>query len=165
MIILAPHPTEELLLIKYQKELIKRIFTPGVIIYAHQPLWIPVEFSSVEEAKKSITKVTVLTPEYDEEKKNIKCMVKLDSQAALRQAQEPQSNSGQQSHSGSLRLSKGATTSLPLIHINSNIPDINTLLQDTKIFPLPLKIFRLGECTSPSPDIYELNNVVWKKIT
>ena len=32
-------------------------------------------------------------------------------------------------------------------------------------FPLPVKIFRLGECTSPKPGVYELSSTVWKKTT
>ena len=32
-------------------------------------------------------------------------------------------------------------------------------------FPLCLKIFRLGECTSTKPGVYELSSVVWKKLT
>ena len=54
MTVIIPHPTEELVLIRAQKKLIKELFEPGKIIYAHTPLWIPVDFESVEEAKQKI---------------------------------------------------------------------------------------------------------------
>ena len=133
MVVLSPHPTEELKLIKYQKELIRRLFTPGTIVYAHQPLWIPVDFESVQEAKEKITGVTLTGVEYDEKNKIVMCV--------------------------------GEGVKFPLIHIEGDIPNVQAALADTSLFPLPLKIFRLGECTSPSPNVYELKNIVWKKLT
>ena len=132
MVVLSPHPTEELKLIKYQKELIRRLFTPGTIVYAHQPLWIPVDFESVQEAKEKITGVTLTGVEYDEKNKMVMCV--------------------------------GEGVKFPLIHIEGDIPNVQAALADTSLFPLPLKIFRLGECTSPSPNVYELKNIVWKKL-
>ena len=133
MVVLSPHPTEELKLIKYQKELIRRLFTPGTIVYAHQPLWIPVDFESVQEAKEKITGVTLTGVEYEEKNKIVMCV--------------------------------GEGVKFPLIHIEGDIPNVQAALADTSLFPLPLKIFRLGECTSPSPNVYELKNIVWKKLT
>ena len=147
MIVIAPHPTEELKLIKYQKALIKKLFVPDVIIYAHQPLWIETDFTSVQEAKESITGVTLTGIEYDEKNKRIVVL----GEVALRQAQEPHAEQMQK-------------TWFPLIHTEGNIPDIQSVLQDTSLFPIHLKIFRLGECSSPSPEIYELSSTVWKKI-
>ena len=46
-IVIAPHPTEELILIRTQKELIKSLFEKGSLIYSHTPLWIPTPFESV----------------------------------------------------------------------------------------------------------------------
>lgn len=132
-IVIALHPTEELRLIKYQKELVRRLFTPGVLIYAHQPLWIPVDFESLQEAKESIMGVTLTGVEYDEKNKMVVCV--------------------------------GEGVKFPLIHIKGDTPNVQAALQDAPLFPLPLKIFRLGECTSPSPNVYELSNVVWKKLT
>ena len=146
MIVITPHPTEELKLIKYQKELVRRLFTPGALVYAHQPLWFPVDFASVQEAKESITGVTLTGVEYDEKNKIVVCV----GEVAM----------------GSLpfdkirkRGSKG-----PLVHIQGDIPNVQAALQDAPLFPLPLKIFRLGECTSPSPNVYELKNIIWKKL-
>lgn len=147
MIVITPHPTEELKLIKYQKELVRRLFTPGALVYAHQPLWFPVDFASVQEAKESITGVTLTRVEYDEKNKMIVCI----GEVAM----------------GSLPFAKlrNRGSKGPLVHIQGDIPNVQAALQDATLFPLPLKIFRLGECTSPSPNVYELSNVVWKKLT
>ena len=146
MIVVAPHPTEELKLIKYQKALIKKLFVPGVIIYAHQPLWIETDFTSVQEAKESITGVTLTGVEYDESSGIITGKVMIDPRV------KPEDD-------------KKIITKQPLIHIKGTIPNIQSVLQDTSLFPLPLKIFRLGECTCPSPGVYELKNTVWKKLS
>ena len=143
-IAVAPHPTEELKLIKYQKELVRRLFTPGTLVYAHQPLWIPTNFTSVQEAKEKITGVTLTGVEYDEKNKMVMCVGEVEG--------------------GSLSLSKGHSK-FPLLHLKGDIPNVQAVLQDTQLFPLPLKIFRLGECTSPSPGVYELKNTVWKKLS
>ena len=59
MIVIVPHPTQELLLIKAQKELIKKLFSPDTIIYCHLPLWIAADFDSVEKAKKEIKGISI----------------------------------------------------------------------------------------------------------
>ena len=144
MVVITPHPTQELLLIKYQKQMISLLFTPGTLIYAHQPLWIPTDFESVDQAKKEINSVTVLAPEYDENGEGLFCPVKI------------------QTVGGEYLESK-----LDFIHglPHCVVPEPVEGRNDDNIFPLTLKIFRLGECTSPSPNVYELCNVVWKKLT
>ncbi len=143
MVVIVPHPTEELRLIKYQKELIRSLFTPGALIYAHQPLWITTTFESVEQAKKEIKSVTVLAPESDENAEGIFCPVKIETLGG------DCLESKLDFICGLPRFARNDTA----IHTNEDL------------FPLSLKIFRLGECTSPSPNIYELSNVVWKKLT
>ena len=157
MIIISPHPTEELRLIKYQKELVRKLFTPGTLIYAHQPLWIPVEFSSVEEAKKSITKVTVLAPEYNYEQEGLICPVMIEVIDGNTLTSKMNFIHG---------LPRFARNDNNFAHTDGHCEERSNeaIHLPDKIFPLPLKIFRLGECTCPSPNIYELNNVVWKKI-
>ncbi len=139
--VIVPHPTEELKLIKYQKELVRRLFTPGTLVYAHQPLWIPVDFKSVQEAKEKITGVTLTGVEYDEKRECFICPVKIGTV------------------DGTCLKSK-----LDFIHglPRRSAPRNDAAIHD--IFPMPLKIFRLGECTSPSPGVYELSNAVWKKL-
>ena len=168
MIVITPHPTEELKLIKYQKELVRRLFTPGALVYAHQPLWFPVDFASVQEAKESITGVTLTGVEYDEKNKIVVCV----GEVALRH-RERHCKAGQKQSGGlflaslradMLRRAKEPQFILPFIHLEGDIPNVQAALQDAPLFPLPLKIFRLGECTSPSPNVYELRNIIWKKL-
>ena len=40
-LVLIPHPTEELIFAKLQKELISELFEDGRIMIAENPLWIP----------------------------------------------------------------------------------------------------------------------------
>ena len=59
MTVIIPHPTEELNLINFQKELISALYKEGRILYAERPLWI--DFSETEELKtvsKSIQSVS-----------------------------------------------------------------------------------------------------------
>ncbi len=191
MIVIAPHPTEELRLINYQKELVRRLFTPGALIYAHQPLWFPVDFASVQEAKECITGVTLTGVEYDVDAGVINVLVKIDPRVkpeddigeykpeddiggeALRH-RERHCKAGQKQSGGlflaslraaMLRRAKEPQFILPFIHLEGDIPNVQAALKDTPLFPMPLKILRLGECTSPSPGVYELSNTVWKKLT
>ncbi|MBO4532332.1 MAG: hypothetical protein J5726_01350 [Treponema sp.] len=150
MIVITPHPTEELKLIKYQKELIRRLFTPGALIYAHQPLWIPAQFESIEQAKKEIKSVTVLAPEYDENGEGVFCPVRIQTV-------------GGECLESKLDYIHG----LPRFARNDehcHCERSAAIHTNEDLFPLPLKIFRLGECTSPSPNVYELSSTVWKKL-
>ena len=139
MIVIVPHRDLELKLINAQKKIIKQIFDydKKIIPYAAMPLWIPTEFATVDEAKNTISKVTVLAPEYDENKEGLFCPVQIETAG------------------GTILKSK-----LNFIH---GLP--RSARNDESIFPLPVKIFRLGECTSPKPDVYELSSPVWKKLT
>ena len=59
MTVIIPHPTEELNLINFQKELISALYKEGRILYAERPLWI--DFLEQEELKtvsKSIQSVS-----------------------------------------------------------------------------------------------------------
>ena len=164
MIVIAPHPTEELRLINYQKELVRRLFTPGALVYAHQPLWFPVDFASVQEAKECITGVTLTGVEYDVDAGVINVLVKIDPRVKPEDdigEYKPEDDIGGEA----LRKAQGPHTKLPLLHIEGDIPNVQAALKDTPLFPLPLKIFRLGECTSPSPGVYELRNIIWKKLS
>ena len=142
MIVIVPHRDIELKLINAQKKLIKQIFdyNKNIIPYAAMPLWIPTDFTTVEEAKNAITKVTVLAPQFDENKEVLFCPVQIGTK------------------DGKLLQSK-----LNFIH---GLPRRSPPRNDAgdKTFPLPVKIFRLGECTSPKPGVYELSSPVWKKI-
>lgn len=49
MTVIIPHPTEELQLINFQKELISSLYKEGRILYAERPLWI--DFTQTKELK------------------------------------------------------------------------------------------------------------------
>lgn len=51
MIVIIPHQTEELKLIRFQKELIKQLNSQKDIFYAQQPLWIEIEDFSPSSKK------------------------------------------------------------------------------------------------------------------
>ena len=140
MIVIVPHRDLELKLINTQKKIIKQIFdyNKNIITYAAMPLWIPTEFATIEDAKNAITKVAVLAPEFDENKEGIFCPVQIGT------------------NDGIIQESK-----LNFIH---GLPRYARNDDDDGTFPLPVKIFRLGECTSPKPGVFELASPVWKKI-
>ena len=155
MIVIVPHRDLELKLINAQKKIIKQIFdyNNDIIPYASMPLWIPTNFATVEDAKNAITKVTVKAPEFDINKEGIFCPVQIST------------------NNGNILESKlNFITGLPRRSAPRNdIGDRHcersaTIHLDESIFPLSLKIFRLGECTSPKPGVYELSSCVWKKI-
>ena len=142
MIVIVPHRDLELKLINAQKKIIKENFDydKKIIPYAAMPLWIPTNFATVEDAKNAITKVTVMAPEFDINKEGIFCPVQIST------------------NNGNILESKlNFITGLP----RRSAPR-NDIGDDT--FPLPVKIFRLGECTSPKPGVYELSSTIWKKL-
>ena len=136
MIVIVPHPTEELLLIKTQKELIRTLFEPGKIIYAHTPLWITTPFETAEQAKKEITGINVNAPQYEESTKTIVCNIQIETKNGI--------------INGKLDFIDG--TLCPC-----------KLQNDKALYPLRINIFRIGECTV-NKNIYELCNTSWKKL-
>ena len=140
MIVIVPHRDLELKLINAQKKIIKEIFdfNNDVIPYASMPLWIPTEFETVDEAKNTISKVTVMAPEYDENKEVLFCPVQIET--------------------------GGGTILKSKFDFIRHCERSAAIHFDEEIFPLSLKIFRLGECTSPKPGVYELSSPVWKKL-
>lgn len=146
MIVIAPHQDLELKLINAQKKIIKQIFDINnqIISYSAMPLWIFTDFESVQQAKQKITDITILAPEYDVQKGCLVCPVEIKTIDGI-------INSRLDFIYGVPRHCEERSDAA--IHIT-----------DTT-FPLPVKIFRLGECTSPSPDVFELSNTKWVKLT
>ena len=62
MAVIILHPTEELKLINFQKELISALFTEGRILLAARPLWIPL--STVVDAKNTVVEPVETTAEH-----------------------------------------------------------------------------------------------------
>ena len=143
MVVIVPHPDIELKLVKAQKKMIS-LMSDGRgenIIYPSMPLWIKTPFESVEQAKKEIKSVTVLEPAYDEVQGCLVCAVEIE-------------NAG------------GDILKSNLDFISHCEEHSDVAIQSTEgTFPLPVKIFRLGECTSPKPGVFELSSTVWKKLT
>ena len=145
MIVIAPHSDLELKLINAQKKIIKQIFyiNNQIIPYSAMPLWIHTNFESVQQAKAKITDITILAPEYDVQKGYLVCPVEIKTDDGI------------------------VNSSLDFIHLRRHCEersDVAIHITDPT-FPLPVKIFRLGECTSPSPDVFELSNTKWVKLT
>ena len=145
MIVIAPHQDLELKLINAQKKIIKQIFDINnqIIPYSAMPLWIPTEFESVQQAKQKITDITILAPEYDEPKGCLVCPVEIKTDDGI------------------------INSRLDFIHLRRHCEDRSDVAIhiDDSPFPLPVKIFRLGECTSSKPGVFELSNTKWVKLT
>ena len=156
MIVIVPHRDIELKLINSQKKIIKDIFDfdKEQLPYAAMPLWIQTDFESVELAKKEITQVTVFAPEYDDEQKSLVCPVKIEKKNGNIFESELNFISG---------LPRFARNDVQSFRHCEERSDVAIQAYDDT-FPFPVKIFRLGECTSPKPDVYELSSTVWKKI-
>ena len=143
MIVIVPHQDIELKLIKAQKKIIKEILESAneIVPYAAMPLWIQLDFNTVQEAKAAIRKVTVLKPKFDDNQKIIFCPVEIETKEGI------------------------VESKLDFIYCHCKECSDQATQLDDDTFPLEVKIFRLGECHSPSPNVYELNNTVWKKLT
>ncbi|MCR5189273.1 MAG: hypothetical protein K6C97_10085 [Treponema sp.] len=141
MLVVIPHPTEELKLIRFQKELIKEVNQGGCILYAHQPLWIELEdFSagSKEELKKlskEISSISFSSLEMDDEDVFLNTEVDFQGKKFLYQ--------------------------LPLLHLyKGKMPSV---LSNKKCPVEELKIFRLGIPYQYSETSKSLDDFVWHK--
>ena len=71
MAVIILHPTEELKLIKLQKEIISELFEEGRILYAVKPLWIKIHddlapANSAQERKNELSKYNIRQVELDD---------------------------------------------------------------------------------------------------
>ena len=136
MIVIIPHQDIELKLIQAQKKIIAQLAdNKDIIVYPAMPLWINTKFESVEDAKNQIKKATILNPEFDDVEKLLICPVEIETADGI---------------------------------LKSKLNFVNGLsrcaLKD-EVFPLEVKIFRLGEASSSKPGVYELSNTKWVKLT
>ena len=141
MAVIILHPTEELKLINFQKELISDLFTEGRILVAARPLWIPVNetfenlnhhnISSVEFGDLETTESEIYIP------------VKIAT-------------------TNGNRLSK---LSLVSIYNNSNFTETDRQIISQKKQPVrQLKIFRLGNEKKLSSNSKCITDFKWIKI-
>ena len=145
MIVIIPHPDIELKLIKAQKRCIGQIFEINnqLLLYSAMPLWIGTEFESVQQAKEKISGITILTPEYDVKKESFVCPVEIQTDDGIIKSSLDFINKAQ----GHCEEAGDEA-----IHIAD------------EILPLPVKIFRLGECNSSKPGVFELSPSKWVKL-
>ena len=146
MIVIISHPDIELKLIKAQKRCIGQIFEINnqLLLYSAMPLWIGTEFESVQQAKEKISGITILAPEYDVKKESFVCPVEIQTDDGI------------------------IKSSLDFIHKaqgHCEEPGNEAIHIADEIFPLPVKIFRLGECNSSKPGVFELSHSKWVKLT
>ena len=142
MIVIVPHKDIELKLINSQKNIIKNIInnTNNQIPYAFMPLWIKTDFSSTNDAKEKIQRIIILNPEYNDDN-SLVCPVKIETEKGILKS----------------KLNFICNASCHCEERSDTIIHI-----DDDLFPLDVKIFRLGECTSSKPGVYELSSTVWK---
>lgn len=139
MIVIIPHPTEELKLIHFQKELINLYNSDDVILYSSQVLWIEMENFSAEtkENLKSISK--------DIKKVTLSSLLEDDDSLFIKVEIEYQD--------------KKLISRMPLLKLyRGKLPPIN------KKCPVEnLKIFRLGIPSVYEKNVKSLSDFVWHK--
>ncbi len=142
MTVIIPHPTEELTLINFQKELISSLYKEGRILYAERPLWI--DFLESEELKSLVKNIqSVSFGELKISDKSIYIPVKINT-------------------------SEGNTDSkLTLVNIykDQSFTDEDKNLIEQKKQPVnQLKIFRLGLVQAEGPHAKSISKSVWCKL-
>lgn len=142
MTVIIPHPTEELQLINFQKELISALYKEGRILYAERPLWI--DFSEQEELKtvsKSIQSVSF--GELKISDKSIFIPVQIKTSESI------------------------VDSKLTLVNIykDQSFTDDDKKLIGQKKQPVnQLKIFRLGLVQAEGPHAKSISKSVWCKL-
>ena len=84
MKVIILHPTEELLLVNYQKELIKALFSEKRVIFAVCPLWIPLPrelmiSENLKDIAKSIKEITFGNVFFDSKEISIPVQIKTET--------------------------------------------------------------------------------------
>jgi len=147
---LIPHPSEELQLIKIQKQLISELFEEGRILYRNIPLWCELPFFSARDKKelkelgKSLISVKPLKFEVTEE--SIRLLIEIKSKM--------QKEASYTAELPLVRLYKGRAFS------EKDFLIINKINQPVRF----LKIFRLGILQELSPVTKALSASVWVKL-
>jgi len=152
MVVLIPNPNQMLELIKFQKTFIKMHNTKEICFYQATPLWIPLnteenfDFSKDDLTKtaKSITSVQICPPE-------LKLLPEQDTVSLVSQVFINQNQSDLKSQ---LILCKSLT----------NTKIIQKKISSQEIFPMSLKVFRIGNKIQISENSSALSDFVWKKL-
>lgn len=154
MVVIIPHPTEELKLIKLQKKLIQNLFSNDLIIYRQIPLLIELPFEEIQQIKNTISSVVISQPVYNCKTNQITCPAEitventtLHSELALLNIKFNNTNENGQSES---------FNSQKFLQCLQNEKDSQ--------FPMSLSIFKLALCSKPQKGMYQISSVCWKKL-
>lgn len=148
MVVIIPHQTEELKLIKFQKMLIASLNSKNVIFYRQTPLWIELPFANLttkEELKTFAKQIKAVT---------FQTLQQTDNTLTL---------------SGMLSTNENEyELNLPIIKkIKSSVVEpVETTIETTnKKSPVEnLKIFQLGIVNNISKNTKELSETIWVKL-
>lgn len=166
MYVLIPHPTEELLLTKIQKELIAYFHNQNKIYTASNPLWIPIEIPAedlskgLKNAGNNITKITLENLHFTENKICYKVVINyadtiLNSKLPLLIDLENMTDHEKKSLSVTA-FDNCKKKSCTEVSLPAGISDYKSL---------NLKIFRLGIAVeNPEEHSITLQDSVWRKI-
>ena len=142
MTVIIPHPTEELNLINFQKELISALYKEGRILYAERPLWI--DFSESEELK-SLAK-NIQSVNFGE--------LKISDKSIFIPVQIKTSE----------RIVDSKLTLVNIYKDQSFADDDKKLIGQKKQPVNQLKIFRLGLVQAESPHAKSISKSAWCKL-
>ncbi len=155
MFVIIPHPTEELKLINFQKELIKKNNAENTILYTCQPLWceIPEFFNEncknsdfkkrnckteLKKFSKTIKEIIIKNTDYNDDDKEIFLPVEIITQTITIKSKIPL-----------LRIYKG--------QIPQNLKNQKSPMEK-------LKIFRIAKSALYSENQKSLQDFIWCKL-
>ena len=146
MKVIILHPTEELLLVNYQKELIKALYSDNRVIFAVSPLWLDlpekdVSSENLKEISKTIRQITFGEIVFDSSK--ISLSVKIET-----------SGGSFSSKLSLVSIIKGADFS------EEDKNSAAKIKQPVR----HLKVFRLGMVQEEGPHAKSISKSVWCKI-
>ena len=154
MVVIIPHPTEELKLIKLQKKLIQNLFSNDLLIYRQIPLLIELPFEEIPQIKNSISELIISQPVFKAQTNQISCPVEitagnttLHSELTLLNLKFNNTDKKWQSES---------SISEKLLQSLQNEKDSQ--------FPMSLSIFKFALCSKPQKGMYQISSVCWKKL-
>ena len=146
MKVIILHPTEELLLVNYQKELIKALYSDNRVIFAVSPLWLDlpekaVDSENLKEISKTIRQITFGEIVFDSSKISLTVKIKTSGGAFS-------------SKLSLVSIIKGADFS------EEDKNSAAKIKQPVR----QLKVFRLGIVQEEGPHAKSISKSVWCKI-
>lgn len=155
MIHLIPHPTQQLNIINFQKQLISRLQNERIIFLQTIPLCIPLPdtFSDLKRTASSITKINILLPEVNLETKEIYSPVEItcNSEIIL-------------SKIILLECIITNKTSISKDLFNQTKIELKKICTENKNFPCILNIFKVANIQQFSDNSKSVEKFVWKKL-